>query len=78
MAKNKRKASSANKDRCKKLHKNKDYKQKYGLDTDVTNRYMSWTSNPTVQPDSKTEMGVPIPSRLNTQFSKEYQEENQL
>lgn len=62
-----------------KTHKRKkDYKQKYELDPDLTNRYVSWTSNPTVQPDDKTEMGVPIPDKLNTEFSKEYQEENQL
>lgn len=62
-----------------KTHKRKkDYKQKYELDPDITNRYGSWTSNPTVQPDDKTELGVPIPDKLNTEFSKEYQEENQL
>ena len=31
-----------------------------------------------VQPDSKTEMGVPVPSVQNTDFSKEYEEENEL
>lgn len=57
---------------------NHGYKEKYNLNTDVTNRYSSWITNPTVQPDDKTEMGVPIPDKLNTEFSKEYQEENQL
>lgn len=35
-------------------------------------------SNPTVQPDERTEMGVPIPSTENVEYSKEYQEENKL
>ncbi len=56
----------------------KTYKEKYDLQEDVTNRYSSWITNPTVQPDNKTEMGVPIPDPLNTEFSKEYQEENKL
>lgn len=56
----------------------KTYKEKYDLHEDVTNRYASWITNPTVQPDNKTEMGVPIPDELNTEFSKEYQEENKL
>ncbi|MGN1328362.1 MAG: hypothetical protein ACI4V4_01525 [Eubacterium sp.] len=56
----------------------KDYKEKYSLDPTLTNKYCSWVSNPTVQPDEKTEMGVPIPDVLNTEFSKEYQEENKL
>lgn len=56
----------------------KNYKQKFELDPSITNRYGSWAYNPTVQPDDKTEMGVPIPDKLNTEFSKEYQEENQL
>lgn len=54
------------------------YKSKFALDPNLTNRYSSWAYNPTVQPDDKTEMGVPIPDKLNTEFSKEYQEENQL
>lgn len=56
----------------------KSYIEKYQLTPDLTNRYSSWVSNPTVQPDDKTEMGVPIPEELNTEFSKEYQEENKL
>ena len=60
-------------------HKHKkSYEEKYELDPDLTNRYSSWVSNPTVQPDDITEMGVPIPDKLNTEFSKEYQEENKL
>lgn len=35
-------------------------------------------SNPTVQPDGRTEMGIPIPSTENVEYSKEYQEENKL
>lgn len=58
--------------------KGKSYKQKYELDPSLTNRYSSWVTNPTVQPDDTTEMGVPIPDKLNTEFSKEYQEENKL
>ncbi|MBR3738468.1 MAG: hypothetical protein IKN26_06990 [Eubacterium sp.] len=37
-----------------------------------------WALNPTVQADSKTEMGVPIPAKENVEQSKEYQEENEL
>ncbi|MDE6469970.1 MAG: hypothetical protein K2L19_02990 [Eubacterium sp.] len=60
-------------------HKHRhNYKDKLELDPKLTNRYSSWAYNPTVQPDDKTEMGVPIPDKLNTEFSKEYQEENQL
>ncbi len=60
-------------------HRHKrSFEQKYRLDPNITNRYASWVSNPTVQPDNVTEMGVPIPDELNTEFSKEYQEENKL
>lgn len=62
----------------KKLRRKKSYMEKYQLDPMLTNRYSSWVSNPTVQPDDKTEMGVPIPEEINTEFSKEYQEENKL
>lgn len=58
--------------------KPKNYREKYQLDANLTNRYSAWASNPTVQPDSKTEMGVPVPDEMNTEFSKEYQEENKL
>lgn len=58
--------------------KKESYEKKYQLDPKVSNRYAEWITNPTVQPDEKTEMGVPIPSKLNTEFSKEYQEENKL
>lgn len=54
------------------------FEEKYQLNPDITNKYAGWVSNPTVQPDDKTEMGVPIPDKLNTEFSKEYQEENKL
>lgn len=54
------------------------YTDKYEIDPGIMNRYSSWITNPTVQPDERTEMGVPIPSALNTEFSKEYQEENKL
>ena len=54
------------------------YKKKYKLNSKITNKYASWTSNPTVQPDGETEMGVPIPTMQNVEYSKEYQEENEL
>ena len=36
------------------------YKKKYNLnkDNDLTNKYLTSISNPTVQPDRKTEMGT--------------------
>lgn len=52
------------------------YKKKYNLD--LTNKYLTSISNPTVQPDRKTEMGVPIPDTQNVEYSKEYEEENKL
>ncbi len=54
------------------------YKKKYRLNPKLTSKYCENVYNPTVQPDSKTEMGVPIPSVLNTEYSKEYEEENEL
>lgn len=56
----------------------KNYIEKYGLSPELSNRLSSWVSNPTVQPDEKTEMGVPVPDEMNTEFSKEYGEENKL
>ena len=55
-------------------------KKKYQLskDTDLTNKYLTSITNPTVQPDKKTEMGVPIPDTQNVEYSKEYEEENKL
>lgn len=60
--------------------KNEKYKKKYQLskDTDLTNKYLTSITNPTVQPDRKTEMGVPIPDTQNVEYSKEYEEENKL
>ena len=55
-----------------------DYEDKYELDPDITNQYGAWYTNPTVQPDGRTEMGVPIPTEENVEYSKEYGEENQL
>ncbi|MFR5875882.1 MAG: hypothetical protein ACLUFN_05275 [Eubacterium sp.] len=54
------------------------YQRKYQLDPSLTNRYCINVYNPTVQPDGKTEMGVPIPTTENVEFSKEYEEENEL
>ena len=58
----------------------KDYKKKYQLNnnTDLTRKYLTSITNPTVQPDDRTEMGVPIVSEQNVEYSKEYQEENKL
>ena len=60
--------------------KDEQYKKKYQLskDTDLTNKYLTSITNPTVQPDRKTEMGVPIPDTQNVEYSKEYEEENKL
>ena len=55
-----------------------DFKKKYQVDASITNRYASWMSNPTVQPDGKTEMGVPIPSEENVEYSKEYGEDHEM
>lgn len=60
--------------------KGEKYKKKYQLnkDTDLTNKYLTSITNPTVQPDRKTETGVPIPNTQNVEYSKEYEEENKL
>ena len=60
--------------------KGEKYKKKYQLskDTDLTNKYLTSITNPTVHPDRKTEMGVPIPDTQNVEYSKEYEEENKL
>ena len=60
--------------------KDEKYKKKYQLskDTDLTNKYLTSITNPTVQPDRKTEIGVPIPDTQNVEYSKEYEEENKL
>ncbi len=54
------------------------YKKKYRLKASLTNKYCVNVSNPTVQPDARTEMGVAVPSTENVEYSKEYQEENKL
>lgn len=60
--------------------KDEKYKKKYQLskDMDLTNKYLTSITNPTIQPDRKTEMGVPIPDTQNVEYSKEYEEENKL
>jgi len=55
-----------------------NYMKKYRLTPSLTDRYSINVSNPTVQPDERTEMGVPIPDTMNVEYSKEYEEENQL
>lgn len=57
--------------------KKRNYQHKYKLSPGITNKYCESVGNPTVQPDGKTEMGVPIPVTENVEFSKEYEEENQ-
>ncbi len=54
------------------------YKKKYRVNPSITKTYAVNISNPTVQPDERTEMGIPIPDEMNVEFSKEYEEENQL
>ncbi|MCD7722620.1 MAG: hypothetical protein LUH82_01525 [Clostridiales bacterium] len=54
------------------------FKKKYRLSAKITNTYALNMSNPTVQPDERTEMGIPIPDTDNVEYSKEYQEENKL
>ncbi len=57
----------------------RDYREKYALTTgEVTARYCENITNPTVQPDGKTEMHTPIPDVAHVEQSKAYQEENQL
>ena len=60
--------------------KGEKYRKKYQLskDTDLTNKYLTSITNPTVQPDRKTDMGVPIPDTQNVEYSQESEEENQL
>lgn len=58
--------------------KKADYQKKYQLSPKASRTLGAWMSNPTVQPDGKTEMGVPIPSTENVEYSKEYGEENEL
>ena len=53
-------------------------KKKYKLSKTVINNFPEWISNPTVQADAQTEMGVAIPDSQNVEYSKEYQEENEL
>lgn len=62
----------------KKKRKTEKYQEKYELDPSINNKYAVNVYNPTVQPDGKTEMAVPIPETQNVEYSKEYQEENQL
>lgn len=57
--------------------KKRDYQKKYQLTPELTNKYCESVYNPTVQPDGKTEMGVPIPTTENVEYSKEYEEDNQ-
>lgn len=58
-------------------NKKHNFQQKYQLTPELTNKYCESVYNPTVQPDGKTEMGVPIPTTENVEYSKEYEEDNQ-
>ena len=60
------------------MKRKRDYKEKYKLPPEITGEYGAWVTNPTVQPDGRTEMGVPIPAQENVERSKEYGEENEL
>ena len=53
-------------------------RKKYKLSKIQVNNLPEWALNPTVQADSNTEMGVPVPDDENVEQSKEYQEENEL
>ena len=57
----------------------RDYREKYALTTgEGTARYCENITNPTVQPDGKTDMHTPIPDVAHVEQSKAYQVENQL
>ena len=45
---------------------------------DVSHKYKSFETNPTVQPDSTTEMNVPIPSTENVEQSKSHGETHEM
>ena len=45
---------------------------------DVTNKYSAFDANPTVHPDDKTEMNVPIPSDENVKNSKDFGETHEM
>ncbi len=51
-------------------------KKRYRIE--ATNRFAESITNPTVQPDGITDMGVPIPSDENVEQSKEYGEEHEV
>ena len=58
--------------------KKTDYQKKYRLSPEASRTLGAWMYNPTVQPDGRTEMGVPIPTTEHVEYSKEYGEENDL
>lgn len=45
---------------------------------DVSNKLKTFETNPTVQPDSRTEMNVPIPSDQNVENSKDFGESHEM
>lgn len=58
--------------------KSKSYRRKYGMNADYFDRYGAYATNPIVQSDSVTEMGVPIPDEANLQAERECNEELEL
>lgn len=58
-----------------------DYVKKYHLSPQgeaATNAFSTNITNPTVQPDARTEQGIAVPHEDNVEYSKEYGEENKL
>ncbi len=55
--------------------KKKDYRKKYKLNPNISGKYGANMFNPIVQPDGKTEMGVPIPCEENLEYERETNEE---
>ena len=64
-----------------KFNPDRDYVKKYQLGKkgeEATNSIGVNITNPTVQPDARTEQGIPVPAEENVEYSKEYGEENKL
>lgn len=59
---------------------NFDFNEKQKIantDKRILNKYGTYITNAIVQPDSVTEMGVPIPDEENVKKAKKFQEENE-
>ena len=59
------------------LENKKDKLNIIKTDKRILNKYGTYISNVIVQPDSLTEMGVPIPDDENVESAREFQEENE-